>query len=191
MALPLPDGRRGQMLALAITALTLGLIWIGTIIPALEWYDVRNEQLRLQHAMAHRMAALVETLPALRRDVEAVGQGTRETVSLLTGGSDTVAAATLQQRIDEMATAAGLRLASEEILPAAAAGDLRAIAVRISVSGPWRSFVALLLDLGQAEIPMIVDEIQLRGSGGQVRAPEIPIDAGLTVTSYRAAGDLK
>jgi len=72
MAMTLPDGHRGQILALGITLLVTALAWIGVISPALDWYAGRDELLRQQDDMAHRMTALVETLPALRRDVEAV-----------------------------------------------------------------------------------------------------------------------
>jgi hypothetical protein len=195
MAVPLPDGRRGQLLALGITALVLAAVWIGAIAPALAWYSERGEQLRTQHAMARRMAALVATLPTLLHEAEATRNDTGDAAALLTGASDTVAAATLQQRIDELAAAAGVRLASEEILPAQAAGDLRTITVRVTVSGPWKGFVNLLLALGQAEIPMIADEVQLRAPAANQRTPErtpdVLVDGSLTVTSYRAAGDAK
>ena len=124
--------------------------------------------------------------------IEAAIKDTSDAAALLTGASDTVAAATLQQRIDELAAAAGVRLASEEILPAQAAGDLRAITVRVTVSGPWKAFVNLLLALGQAEIPMIADEVQLRAPTATQKTPDVLlVDGSLTVTSYRAAGDAK
>ena len=65
-----------------------------------------------------------------------------------------------------MEMGAGLRLASEETLSPTPSGDLRGIAVRVSVNGPWRGLVTLLRDLALADIPMIADDIQLRGLTG-------------------------
>jgi general secretion pathway protein M len=192
MAISLPDGRSGQALALAMTLAALAVVWIGVIAPGLDWYAQRDEQQHRQHALAQRMAALVATLPALRSEAEQAAKGTQVTATLLQGASDAVAAATLQQAIDGMAAAAGVRLTSEEILPpqsgpSQSGSDLRAIAVRVTVNAPWHSFVALLLALTQAEIPMIAEDVQLRGRLANGQKPEVPVDASFTVRSYRLA----
>jgi general secretion pathway protein M len=135
-------------------------------------------------------------LPALRRQAATVagdatasgGVNNGTTAVLLTGSSDPVAAASLQQRIEDLATQAGVRVASEEILPAQTEGDLRAIAVRLTLTAPFRSLVAMLLALSQSETPMVVDELLLRGPPArQPGEKELPVDVSLTVTSYRSA----
>ena len=103
------------------------------------------------------------------------------------GASDPLAAAFLQQRIEELATKAGVRVGSEEILPGQAERDLRAISVRLTMTGPFRSVVALLLALAQNETPMVVDELLMRGPPGKTDAEDLPVDANLTVTAYRSA----
>jgi hypothetical protein len=80
-----------------------------------------------------------------------------------------------------------VRVGSEEILPGQAEGDLRAIAVRLTLTAPYRSLVALLLALSRSETPMVVDELLLRGPPGKPGEDDIPIDVSMTVTSYRAA----
>jgi general secretion pathway protein M len=195
MALALPSGTRGQMLALGLALLAAVVIWIGAVAPVWGWYDDRAELLRRQRAIAHRMASLVETLPALRRQVatvagEAASSGAASadtTAVLLTGTSDPVAAASLQQRIEELAMQAGVRVGSEEILPAQAEGDLRAIAVRLTLTAPFRSLVAMLLALSRSETPMVADELLLRGPPGRPGENDLPVDVSLTVTSYRSA----
>jgi general secretion pathway protein M len=195
MALALPTGPRGQMLALGLALLAAIAVWLGVIAPLWGWYDDRAELLRRQRAMAHRMASLVESLPALRRQAETLdstvtssGAANNDTSAvLLTGANDPVAAASLQQRIEELATQAGVRVGSEEILPAQAEGDLRAIAVRLTLTAPFRSLVGLLLALSRSETPMVVDELLLRGPPGKPGDDDLPIDVSMTVTSYRAA----
>jgi general secretion pathway protein M len=182
------------MLALGLTLLAAAVIWIGAIAPVWGWYDDRAELLRRQNAIAHRMASLVESLPALRRQVATIagdatssGGVNNDTAVLLTGTSDPVAAASLQQRIEDLATQAGVRVGSEEILPSTAEGDLRAIAVRLTLTAPFRSLVAMLLALSRSETPMVVDELLLRGPPARPGENDLPVDVSLTVTSYRSA----
>jgi general secretion pathway protein M len=187
LAASLPEGRRGQAWALGMTAVALALLWFGAVAPALAWFADRDDLLSRRQAFARRAAALVETLPALRRQAEELTKDNADAQPLLTGSSDAVAAATLQQKIDELAASAGLRLASEEILPARPAGALRAIAVRVTVTASWKGFVALLLALSSADIPMSADDIQLRRPPTDQKTEGLPIDVTFTVTSWRLA----
>jgi hypothetical protein len=194
VALAMPTGGRGQLLALGLALLAAVAIWLGAITPLLGWYGDRAEVLRRQRAIAHRMASLVETLPALRRQAAAAdgaaprsgGANADASAALLTGANDPVAAASLQQRIEELATQAGVRVGSEEILPGQAEGDLRAIAVRLTLTAPFRSLVALLLALSRSETPMVVDELLLRGPPGKPGDDDLPVDVSMTVTAYRS-----
>ncbi len=187
MAASLPDGRKGQALALALTGLAAAVAWFGVVAPALDWYADRDASLRRALAMRHRMAALVETLPALRAAAEDAAETGVQPGALLAGATDPLAAAALQQKLDELAAAAGVRIGSEEILPARADGDFRAIAVRVTLTAPWRAFVGLLVAIAKSDVPMATDELQVRGPPGSTRDPDLPVDATFTATAYRAA----
>src|ERR1700731_1141846 len=110
MALGLPTGTRGKALALAMTLLAVAAIWLGIVAPILGWYDDRAELLRRETAMARRMMSLVATLPGLRLEASRVngaapvdgGDADADMrAALLTGASDPLAAAALQQRVEE------------------------------------------------------------------------------------------
>jgi general secretion pathway protein M len=188
MAVTLPSGPKGRFLALGITIVVLAAAWLGVVAPALDWYADREEVLGRQRALAHRMSALVETLPSLRDAAAEAAENARQPGVLLAGANDSLAAAALQQKLDELASTAGVRIGSEEILPAQAAGDFRAIAVRVTLTAPWRAVVALLQAMATADVPMMADEMQLRGPPGNAKDTDLPIDASFTVTAYRAAG---
>jgi hypothetical protein len=111
----------------------------------------------------------------------------RQPSGMLPGSSDPLAAAALQQKLDELAAASGVRIGSEEILPAQAAGAFRVIAVRVTANTPYRSLVALLLAMAQAQTPMIADELALRSALPNTRDPELTVNASFTVTSFRPA----
>lgn len=191
MALALPTGARGQALAVGITLLVAAAVWLGAVAPVVGWYNDRAEQLRRQRAVAHRMAALVESLPALRREAAAStssgGAAKDSSAALLPGANDPLAAASLQQRIEELARQAGVRVGSEEIMPGQTEGDLRAIAVRLTLTARYDALVGLLLALSQSDTPMVVDEMMLRGPAGKPEEADLPVDVSLTVTSYRSA----
>ena len=148
------------------------------------------------------MTALVETLPTLRREAENDSSAAASSNVLLPGATDAIAAAVLQQKIDELAAAAGIRLASEEIMPARPAGDIRAVPVRVTLNAPWGKFVAFLLSLAQAELPMMAEEVLVHGTQRNVlrgsdalpdmRAEDSPVEVSMVVTSFRPAkGDVR
>lgn len=174
-------------MALGLTAMGAAVIWLGVLAPLVEWHADRDETLRRQRALAHRMAALVETLPALRGIASEAGDSGQQTGALLAAETDPLAASELQQKLDALATASGVRIGSEEILPVQADGNFRAIAVRVTLTAPFRSVVALLKALAEADVPMMADELQLRGPTANSRDGDLPIDANFTVTAYRAA----
>ena len=191
MTVALPTGRPGRMLALGVTVLGVALLWLGVIAPLWDWYDDRGEQLHRQQAVVRKMSALVDSLPALRREAAATpkeGDGGRP--ALLTGATDALAAASLQQRIDDVAAQAGVRMESEEILAAKPAGSLRAISVRMTMNAPFAALVELLTALANADIPMVVDDVTIRAGFREAGAASSTnaVDTSFTVTSWRAAG---
>jgi general secretion pathway protein M len=186
MAMTLPYGPRGQALAAGMAVAVLAVAWAGVLGPAIGWYQDRAEALQRQAALLQRMTLVTGQLPALRHQAAAHAGG-GATGSLLQGGTDALAAAALQQRIDALAKAAGIGIGSEEILPAQADGDLRAISVRVTITAGFRPLTAFLLALAQSHTPMIVDDMQLREPAPSLQSPILPVDASLSIIAYRAA----
>ncbi len=187
IATSLPDGPRGRALALGMMVIAVIILWLGVLAPLWDWYDDRAETLRRQTALGWRMTALIETLPALRKTVEESGGEATPSSAVLPGATDALAAAALQQKLDAMAIAAGLRIGSAEILPAQPAGEFRSIAVRITVTAPWRAMVGLLRAMAESDVPLVTDDLQVRAQPGNNRDSDLPVDAGFTVTGYRLA----
>jgi hypothetical protein len=150
-------------------------------------YTARADALQRQEVLARRMASLAAAVPDLTRLAQAQSAKTVPIPSLQ-GATDGVAAAALQQKLNELAAAAGLRIASAETLPAEATGSERAISVRLTISGSWSGLTRLLLAIAQSETPMVADDLQLRGPSTTSQDQDLPIDAGFTVTAWRGAG---
>ena len=181
----LPIGRRGQVVALGVTALAAMVLWLGVLQPLLSWNDDLKLAAVNRGAVLQRMTALVETLPELRRQAEAVGQAPAA-AALLAGATDALAGAALQTRVRELAASTNASLTSTETLPAEAAGGFRRIAVRVSTTVAWPVLVRLLDELGQATPRMLVDDVQLRAGTAVVGgSPIVPLNVTLTVFAFR------
>lgn len=188
MALDLPTGWVGRLLALGMTVAVLGALWVGAAVPLLDWYAERAVQLENRHAIARRMAALVEMLPELRQQAQTASASDKAgTEEMLEGASDAIAGAALQERLQEMAARAGAPLSSAEALPGEAAGAYRRIGVRVSVSAQWPALVRLLQAVAQASPRMLADDLQLRASPQIPRSGPRPIEANFTVLAFRTA----
>ncbi len=183
----LPTGRRGQALALAIAAMLLALVWLAAISPLLEWYGQREETLTQTRLLASRMAAVAETAPALQR-LTAPGSGD-PAASLITGATEAVAGAALQQRLQELSEHAGVRMSSAEVLTSEPGGAYRRIRVHVAVTGVWSRLVGLVSDVDHATPRMMLSELQVGLSRSIATDPVKPLDASFTVVALYAGRD--
>jgi general secretion pathway protein M len=180
----LPNGRRGQALALGISVVVLAVAWVGLASPILGWYGQRQDRLLQRETMAGHMAALADTAPALQRQVAAGSGDGRAT--LVEGATEAIAGAVLQQRLQEISERAGVRMTSAEVLATDSAGAYRRIRVHVAVSGPWARLIRLLSDLGQASPSMSVAEMQIGQSRSITTDPVKPLDVSFTAVALYA-----
>ena len=186
MAARLPDGRGGQMLALALTAAVAAGLWFAVAAPLLGWHTQRADSIAQRATVARRMAEVADTLPDLQRS-GSVQAATAPAASLIGGETDAIAAADLQQRVQEMASRVGAALSSTEVLSTVQLGGYRRIGLRVSTNATWATLVQLLQSIGQTAPRMLVDDLQLRGQRLVAPLPDPPLDASFTVMAFRAA----
>jgi len=194
LGLALPVGRRGQLLAAALTLICLAAIWFGMVTPLAAWYDDREDRLRERALLAAHMTDLAGTLPTLQRALHADAARAVGKDLLLQGRSDSVAGATLQGAVQDLVTDAGATLGSAELLPGEAVGDFRRLGLQVSISDvPWPVLVHLLRSIAEARPRMLVDGFDLRTASatqrqgaGEGRDVSPPLDASFTVYAFRA-----
>jgi general secretion pathway protein M len=188
--LTLPDGRRGQALALGIALIAAGGLWVTVVSSLIGWYEARNAVLAQKLALAAHMQALERQLPAIRSTVAHIGAEDGAAAMLLPGKSDAIAGANLQSALQALAVRAGTSLDSVAMEPAHAAGALRRISVEVSVTAKhWSVLVALLRSIETGEPRMIVGSINLTTSRQTGLGPPTAIQADLSVTGFRAEDD--
>ncbi len=185
--LALPEGRRGRLLAGAVTLVVLFLLWLGAVQPLLGWYDAGTTALRQRRELAGRMADLADTLPALRRQAATLANVGAPAEATLSGTTDAIAAASLQGLLESMSGTAGAHLTSAEALPAEQLGAYRRVALRVTVDATWPTLIAMLQAIDRATPRMFVDELQLHAQPTSEKMQALPLDISFTVLAFRAA----
>jgi Tfp pilus assembly protein PilO len=179
----LPEGRRGQALALALLFLVAAAVWVGVAAPAIGWYEARNDELAADAQRIAHLTALTAQLPALR----AAAQDTApQTAGLLAGVTDDLAGANLQGAVQGLAQAAGLTLDSAEALPATQAGSLRRIGLSVTLSGTWPAFIGLLAAFAAAQPGMAVDNVSIAASSAPDATQDVPLNITFSVYGFRS-----
>jgi general secretion pathway protein M len=169
-----------------LALLALGAVYLLAVAPILDLYAERAAVLENRRALLPRLKASAAELPELRARVEQLrsAAGTRKIT--LEGTSDALAAATLQSRIEELATSVGATIGSTESLPAEARSGYRRIGLRYVLSGPYETLVKFLAKLEAAQPPLVIDNLHIHGV---LRRPgtaaALGLDAGLDVYGYR------
>lgn len=186
MTLDLPTGPRGRALALGLTALALLVAWFGIVGPVLDWYSGRAEQLAQRSVLARRMADLAASLPQLEHQATALPTTKANPDALLPGETDAVAAASLQERVQEMASRAGAPLSSVEMLPASQLGQFRRIGLRVAAQGEMTNVIRLLQSVEAAKPRLLVDELDLQRHLLLAKPNAPDLDAKFIIYAFRA-----
>lgn len=181
-------GRRGQTLAAGIAVLALALVWFGVIDPMRAWFDDRSLLLEQRQALLHRMRDMAATLPALRNASAAkAGRGSTPAAVMLPGASDAVAAADLQERIQQMAAKAGASLTAVETLPATTQGNWHKVSLRISLNAPWPVLMDLLQSIEMSPTRILVDDVHFHSATVVAHPTVMPVQASMVLYGFRPA----
>jgi hypothetical protein len=182
-------GRRGQSLAAGAGLLALVMLWFGVVAPLQSWYNDRAVLLEQRRALLHRMQALSGTLPGLRNaSAKRDGNGSESGTVVLTGATDAVAAADLQERVQKMAAEAGVSLTAVETLPAeTTAGRWRKVSLRINLTAAWPVLVSLIQSAEQSPTRIFIDDVHFHSPVAATYAAGLPMQASMVLYGFRLA----
>jgi Tfp pilus assembly protein PilO len=179
----LPDGWRGQLLAMAVNLVVLAVVWTVIVAPLLDWYADRAQTLDERHAVARRIAEEAATLPALQAQAPREDAAGPAPNAMLEGDSDAIAGAALQLLVRQMAAGSGVSLNSVEVLPAEALDGYRRIGLRVALAGRWAELAHMMASIEQAAPRMLLDDVRIHGA--PLRNAALPMDASFTVLAFR------
>jgi hypothetical protein len=174
------------MLALGLTALVLMILWRGVSMPLIELHGDRAEMLAQRGALAHRMAALVDALPAFQKQLAMAATGGTDGLALLEGDSGSVAGAELQDRLQTMFMQAGVQLNSVETVPGEEAGAYRRIRLRVSFNATWPVLMDLLKQMHVATLVLLVDDLQVQPALHRISTAPGTFDVSCSVFAFRS-----
>jgi general secretion pathway protein M len=160
----LPDGKVGQALALAVTALFALALYLLIVSPLLSFYGEQADRVSERTALAERYEALARDLPALRTS----DKRWRERAGgelLLEGSSDALAAASLQAAMKGLVEEAGAKLTSAEMLQTTAEGNYRRVGIRVVFSGDLKLVTAVLRQVETSRPLLFVRNFDLHAGG--------------------------
>jgi general secretion pathway protein M len=187
MTRSLPTGWAGQLLALGLTSLVLAVFWVGVVAPIFAWHSERAEALAQQAALAERMEALAAQVPRLQQQASAVAASGAGDAALLKGDSDTMASASLQERLQAMFLRTGVQLHSVETLPGEEAGAYRRIGLRVSFNASWPVLMDLLKDIHTATPSLLVDDLQVKAALHRITTAQGTFDVTCAIFAFRSA----
>ena len=186
MAYALPTGRKGQLLALGLTTLVLAVLWLGVVMPMIDWHAERADALVRKAALVQRMEALIATRAALQEQAKAVAAGGAGETALLEGDSESVASATLQELLQAMFMQAGVQLNSVETLPGDEAGAYRRIRLRVSFNASWPVLMSLLKEFELARPALLIDELSVQPALHRISTAPGTFDVTCAIFGFRA-----
>ncbi len=179
-------GPLARLLALGLTLAVPTALGFGVVLPLAAWHEERAEALEMRAALARRMEGLAASLPALRRQASAAAADGAGDLSLLAGDSDSLAGASLQERLQEMFVHAGVQLSSVEMLPGEDAGAYRRVRLRLSFTASWPVLVALLQEAQLASPTLMVDGLQVQPALHRIGTVPGGFDVSCTLYALRS-----
>ena len=183
MASTLPVGRRGRLVALGITALVAMVFWSAVVSPLVAFYAERAARLAERETLLRHMVQLAGEREALA--ARALRSGQPHAAGLpLDSSSDAVAAAMLQNLVQEMANSAGASLTSIENLPAESANGYRRVGIKVALSGTWPVLVRLLQAVEQSAQPMMIDDLRIHSQAPPIRMAQQAHDASFSIYAF-------
>ncbi len=186
MIADLPTGRTGRLLAVAILITGIAILYVGVAAPVLNLFQQREAMLATDRLLEPRLRAAAAEVPHLQAQAAELRQAASTRKFSLDGTSDALASAGLQSRIEELAAAAGIAIASTEGLPPETRGIYHRLGLRIAVSGAYEHIVKLLSAIEITAPPLAIDNLQIRGNSRVSASPvTAQLDASFVVYGFR------
>lgn len=143
----LPDGARGRWVALGLLLIVLVLVYQITLAPLWARYRAQAPAIAEQTAKLARYQQLAARAPALRERLDALRNDPRFNDYLVPGNSSALAAAGLQQRLQELAQAHDGRVLSTRVGKPRLDGDFEHVNVNARLQIDLAGLQALLYSL--------------------------------------------
>lgn len=185
----LPQGQRGQIVALALLLIVLFLLFELAAKPLWGKYTALQNDIDEASFNLQRYQRIAADLPKLRQSQLQLQKDQPLQPFLLGGQNRALAAAELQRHLQKLAAEYGGRILSARALTPQEAGPLESIALnaRLQTSVPGLQQLMHALENGQPIVRIEQISISVRASRRQEQIGQL--DVRLTISGLRAADD--
>jgi general secretion pathway protein M len=184
--LPAPARR---VIALLLLILLAALLVFSVALPVWDEYvSARGQAAELEAALV-RMRTAARERSALEAELAKL-KARRSAAGLLSGGSDALAAAELQNRLKSTTESAAGEFRSVQILPPRDEGQFRRIAVRAEMKLRLGVLVHIVHQLEAGSPLLFLDNVELRAepSSRSTRGPAAPEDDPVLIVGIDVSG---
>jgi len=138
--------------------------YLYVFMPLSNWFQSRQEQLVAKQAAILHISEVIRATPKLQNQLSISRGRASDGTLLLTGDSDSAAAANLQSLIKMIAMQNHIELANTSFVPDESVNSLEKITVEESFSATWPALVRLLNAINNATPPLVVTDLTIDGS---------------------------
>ncbi len=160
----------GRMAALALLFALGAAVYLFAVAPTLAAYERTHQDLREHTELLARYQRIAATRPALEAQLAELQVRQAESGVYLSGATDALAAAELQDRVNAIIQASGGALTSTQALPVKTEGVFRRISVRAQFTGTIEALHQAVYDLEANKPYLLVDNIDVRNRQRRRRA---------------------
>lgn len=181
-----------RVAALALLAILVELVYAGAVLPLKAAYDETHARLAEQHELLQRYRAVASQRQDLRRQLDRLKRRQADSGLFISGETDALAAATLQERISIIAEGSGGDVRSMQSLEPKTENGLTRVGMDVRVVADIRALKDLLYEIETGRPLLFVRELEIRGrmqrteDNDTVVAPDLLIK--LSVAGFRLGG---
>lgn len=181
----LPDGRRGQLVALGILLIVLLVISKHLLIPTIDSYLSIDEDISDSLDQLQRYQRIANNLPSLRQEATKLDKQQPLRSFLLSGNNRSLAAAALQNRFKELVSRHGGRIMSTRTLQAIPDGSFEQIPLVSRIQIGLQPLQQVIHELEQGKPYIFVDQLNITARRARRNHSTSQVDVRITVHSLR------
>lgn len=156
-----------RFLAIALLVALVVLPYALVVRPLVTAYDDRRAQLAEQEELLRRYRALASNARPLKERMAEMRENVPDDPVYLSGGSESLVGADLQNRVKTVVESSGGRLASTQVLPASEDSGFRQITIRVRMTSDIDGLHKILHALETSRPYLFLDNIDVNAREGR------------------------
>jgi general secretion pathway protein M len=166
----LPEGTRGNLVAVGLVLIPVLLVFTYVLAPLARAYTGINEEIASLQDDIARYQRIIAQLPALEAAASDASQAQPLAPFVLAGQNEALAAAGLQQHLQRVAAASGVRILSLRVQTPVNTGPFQGIPVEVRMHTDTAGLRNLLFGLETGNPYVVIDALNIAASPARRRS---------------------